>query len=62
MRKANYASVRGPYKYSNNHFPMQNLYLQEPIATPDGNFTLKTTATALTAHQDRYRDRCAMTW
>src|SRR5438034_11325855 len=28
MRKANFASVRGPYKYGNNHFPIQNFYLQ----------------------------------
>jgi hypothetical protein len=28
MKKANYASVRGPYKYGNNHFPIQNFYLQ----------------------------------
>jgi branched-chain amino acid transport system substrate-binding protein len=62
MRKANYASVRGPYKYGNNHFPIQNFYLQEAIAAPDGHFTLKTIATALTAHQDRYHDRCPMKW
>src|SRR6516162_7973146 len=29
MKKADYASVRGPYKYGNNHFPIQNFYLQE---------------------------------
>ncbi len=62
MRKANYASVRGPYKYGNNHFPIQNFYLQEAIKAPDGHFTLKTIATALTAHQDRYHDRCPMKW
>ena len=28
MRKANYASVRGPYKYGHNHFPIQNFYLR----------------------------------
>jgi branched-chain amino acid transport system substrate-binding protein len=31
LRKANYQSVRGPYKYGNNHFPIQNFYLQEAI-------------------------------
>ena len=31
MRKANYASVRGPYKYGNNHFPIQNFYLQDVV-------------------------------
>jgi branched-chain amino acid transport system substrate-binding protein len=60
MRQANFASVRGPFKYNNNHFPIQNFYLQEAVAAGDGSYTLKTTATALTAHQDRYHDRCPM--
>ncbi len=60
MRRANYASVRGPYKYGNNHFPIQNFYLQEPVAAADGSYTLMTVATALTGHQDRYHDRCPM--
>jgi branched-chain amino acid transport system substrate-binding protein len=60
MRQAKFASVRGPFKYNNNHFPIQNFYLQEAVAAGDGGYTLKTTATALTAHQDRYHDRCPM--
>jgi len=60
MKQANFASVRGPFKYGNNHFPIQNFYLQEAVATSDGGYTLKTVATALTAHQDRYHDKCAM--
>ena len=60
MEKANFASVRGPFKYNNNHFPIQNFYLQEAVATGDGGYTLKTIATALTAHQDRYHDKCPM--
>jgi branched-chain amino acid transport system substrate-binding protein len=60
MKKANYASVRGPYKYGNNNFPIQNFYLQEAVKTADGNYALKTVATALPAHQDRYHDRCPM--
>jgi len=62
MRKANYPSVRGPYKYGNNHFPIQNFYLQEMARDADGNDTLKTVAVALKDHQDRYHDRCPMKW
>ena len=62
MRKANYASVRGPYKYGNNHFPIQNFYLQEAIKDDSGTFTLKTTALALKDHQDRYHELCKMKW
>jgi branched-chain amino acid transport system substrate-binding protein len=62
MRKANYASVRGPYRYGNNHFPVQNFYLQEAVKDTDGNYALKTVATVLKDHQDRYHDRCPMKW
>src|SRR6516165_8822900 len=60
MKKADYASVRGPYKYGNNHFPIQNFYLQEAVKDADGNYTLKTTATVLKDDQDRFHDKCPM--
>jgi branched-chain amino acid transport system substrate-binding protein len=62
MRKANYGSVRGPYRYGNNHFPIQNFYLQEAVKDAAGTFTLKTVATALKDHQDQYHDQCPMKW
>ncbi len=62
MRKANYASVRGPYKYGNNHFPIQNFYLQEAVKGDGDTFTLKTVGTALKDHQDRYAAKCNMKW
>lgn len=60
MAKADYASVRGPYTYGNNHFPIQNFYLQEPVKTADGDYTLKTVSTIFKNHQDRYHDKCPM--
>ena len=62
MRKANYASVRGPYTYGNNHFPIQNFYLEEAVKTADDNYEIRTVATAFNNHQDRYHDRCPMKW
>lgn len=62
LRKANYQSVRGPYKYGNNHFPIQNFYLQEAVKDESGSYTLKTVELALKDHQDRYHDKCGMTW
>ena len=62
LRKANYASVRGPYRYGNNHFPIQNFYLQEAVKGDGGSYTLRTVALALKDHQDRYHDKCAMKW
>ena len=60
MEKADYASVRGPYHYGNNHFPIQNFYLQETVKKADGSFEIKTVATILKDHQDRYHDKCPM--
>jgi branched-chain amino acid transport system substrate-binding protein len=62
MRKANYASVRGPYRYGNNHFPIESFYLQEAVKDPDGNLTLKTVATILKDNQDLFHDKCPMKW
>src|SRR4051812_6065427 len=45
MRKANFKSVRGPYKYGNNHIPIQNFYLQDVVKDASGELVLKTVAT-----------------
>ena len=60
MEKADYASVRGPYRYGNNHFPIQNFYLQKVVKKPDGGYEIDTVTTILKDHQDRYHDKCPM--
>jgi branched-chain amino acid transport system substrate-binding protein len=62
MRKANYASVRGPYKYGNNQFPIQNFYLQDVVKDAEGNFTLKTVTTIVKDSQDQFHEKCPMKW
>jgi branched-chain amino acid transport system substrate-binding protein len=60
MQKVNYASVRGPYKYGNNQFPIENFYLQDVVKDPDGVLTLKTVATIVKDSQDRFHGKCPM--
>src|SRR5256886_5619921 len=60
MRKASYASVRGPYKYGNNHFPIQNFYLQDVVKDAEGNLTLRTVTTIVKDSQDQFHDKCSM--
>jgi branched-chain amino acid transport system substrate-binding protein len=60
MRKADFASVRGPFRYGNNHFPIQSFYLQEVVKGADGNLALKTVATIVKDGQDKFHDRCPM--
>jgi branched-chain amino acid transport system substrate-binding protein len=52
--------VRGPYRYGNNHFPIQDFYLQETVKKPNGSYEIQTVATILKDHQDRYHDKCPM--
>jgi branched-chain amino acid transport system substrate-binding protein len=60
MEKADFKSVRGPYRYGNNHFPVQNFYLQDVVKGPDGKLALKTVATIIENDQDRFHDKCPM--
>ncbi len=59
MEKANFQSVRGNFKFGNNHIPIQNFYLQDVVK--EGNdYVLKTVATIVENDQDHFHDKCPM--
>jgi branched-chain amino acid transport system substrate-binding protein len=60
MEKANFKSLRGSFKYGNNHIPIQNFYLQDVVKGAGGELSLKTVATIVTNDQDRFHDKCPM--
>jgi branched-chain amino acid transport system substrate-binding protein len=60
MEKANFKSLRGPFKYGNNHIPIQNFYLQDVVKDANGELSLKTVATIVENSQDRFHDKCPM--
>jgi branched-chain amino acid transport system substrate-binding protein len=60
MEKANFKSLRGPFKYGNNHIPIQNFYLQDVVKGTDGTLSLKTVATIVKDNQDNFHDKCPM--
>src|SRR6202045_3759468 len=60
MEKANFKSLRGPFKYGNNHIPVQNFYLQDVVKDADGELSLKTVATIVENSQDHIHDKCPM--
>lgn len=60
MEKADFPSVRGKYTYGNNHFPIQNFYLEEAVKDADGSYSMKTVSTILKDNQDRFHDKCPM--
>jgi branched-chain amino acid transport system substrate-binding protein len=59
IRKANFPSVRGKFKYGPNHMPIQNFYLQEAVKEGD-EYRLKTVATIVENDQDRHYKKCKM--
>jgi branched-chain amino acid transport system substrate-binding protein len=59
MEKADFKSVRGSFKYGNNHMPIENFYLQDVVKQGD-DYVLKTVATIVENDQDRFHDKCPM--
>jgi branched-chain amino acid transport system substrate-binding protein len=60
MKKANFKSLRGGFKYNTNQFPIQNFYIQEAVKDADGVMTVKTIATAVKDGKDPYYEKCPM--
>ena len=60
MKKADFPSVRGPFRYGNNHFPIQNFYLRKVVEDADGVWTTTVVDTVLEDHQDVYAAECKM--
>jgi branched-chain amino acid transport system substrate-binding protein len=60
MEKADFKSVRGPFKFGNNHIPIQNFYLQDAVKNADGSYSLHTVATIVKDNQDNFHDKCPM--
>ena len=60
MEKANFKSVRGEFKFGNNHIPIQSFYLQDVVKDADGQLSLKTVATIVKDSQDKFHDKCPM--
>jgi len=62
LRKANFQSVRGSFKFNNNHYPIQNLYIMEVKKDAKGNLKAVLKDTAIKDWQDPYHQDCPMKW
>ncbi len=60
MEKADFKSVRGQFKFGNNHIPIQNFYLQDVVKDAKGDYVLKTVATIIKDYQDGSHSKCPM--
>lgn len=59
LKAADFASPRGDFKFGNNNFPIQNIYVREVVKEGDV-LTNKIISTAFKNHQDAYAKDCAM--
>jgi branched-chain amino acid transport system substrate-binding protein len=64
MRKADFASTRGKFKYGQNHFPIENFYLLKTVAgaTPTSDPVMEIQQTVFKDHKDAYGAACKMKW
>jgi len=62
FRKADFQSVRGDFKFNNNHFPIQDFYIREVVKNDDGVLTNKLMGVAFEDHADAYHEKCSMKW
>lgn len=60
MEKAAFPSVRGPFTFNTNHFPIENFYLLKIEQDSDGQFVRKIQSTIFTNHKDSYYTECKM--
>src|SRR6266581_778985 len=60
MRKANFASIRGPFTYNVNHHPIQNFYLLKAEKVPSGDIEMHIQKTIFEKHKDAYSQDCKM--
>jgi branched-chain amino acid transport system substrate-binding protein len=59
LEAADFASVRGAFRFGNNHHPIQNIYVREVVAG-DGKPTNRLMGVAIENHQDAYASECKM--
>jgi len=59
LEKADFKSVRGDFKFGNNHVPIQAFYLQDVVKSGD-DYVLKTVATIVKDNQDSFHGKCPM--
>lgn len=60
LASAPFDSVRGPFRFNVNQFPIQTYHLREVVTLPDGSVGNRTLGTVLTDHGDAHAADCRM--
>ncbi len=60
MEKADFASVRGAFRFGQNHYPVQDFWVSKVVKRPDGKYATETVRKVLAADVDPYAAECRM--
>ena len=59
LKKADFTSLRGNFKFNNNGYPIQDFYLTKVAKRPDGKFQTEIVEKVFSNYGDRYAKDCA---
>src|ERR1700738_545986 len=60
LKKANFKSLRGDFKFGHNHYPIQNFYLVKVAKRQDGKFQTEIAQKVFADYEDVYAKDCPM--
>lgn len=60
IRAADFRSVRGPFRFGANHYPVQDFWLLQVARRPDGKFQTETVRKVFEANIDPWAAECRM--
>jgi branched-chain amino acid transport system substrate-binding protein len=60
LMTADFKSLRGGFKFNNNHYPIQDFYLVKVAKRPDGKFETEIVKNVFSNFADSYAKDCAM--
>jgi len=60
MEKAAFESVRGPFRFGQNHYPIQDFWLSRVVKRPDGKYATEAVKKVLVNDVDPYAAECRM--
>jgi branched-chain amino acid transport system substrate-binding protein len=59
LKKADFTSLRGGFKFNTNGYPIQNFYLTKVAKRPDGKYQTEIVQTVFENYGDSYAKDCA---
>jgi branched-chain amino acid transport system substrate-binding protein len=60
LKKADFTSLRGDFKFANNNYPIQNFYLVKVAKRPDGKFQTEIVQKVFENYTDQHAKDCSM--